>query len=177
MYWSFVPRGGPGNFPGATTFVEGRASSADVADVELDDAVLLLVVRVVVRQRELLGAEDVGLHGGVCGTLSGGLAVRHDVVHHVVAGCGHLRLGEVMGADRVAARTGACLGRHGLDERDAGDGFGHRASRLLHDLGHGDLECRERLGLVVGGDLPGGGGRRGAACGHASHLPFGRSLG
>jgi hypothetical protein len=172
-----VLRGGPGNFPGATTFVEGRVGSADVADVERDDAVLLLAGRVVVRQRELLGAEDEGLHGGVCGTLEGGLAVRHDVVHHIVAGRGHLRVGEVMGADRVAARSGARFDRHVRDERDASDGFGHRASRLLHDLGHGDLELRERLGLVVGDDLPGGGGRRGAACGHASHLPFGQSLG
>jgi len=173
-----VLRGGPGNFPGATTFVEGRAASAGVADVQLDEAVLPLTGGVVVRQRELLAAEDEDLHGGVRGALGGDLVVPHDGIHHRVAGHRHLLGGEVVGAlDVAGAHADARLGRHVLEEVDAGDGLLLRPA-LLHDLGHGDLELRERLGLVVvGGDLLSERGRRGAACGHASHLPFGRSLG
>lgn len=147
--------------------------------MQLDDAVLPLVGRVVVRQRELLRAEDESLHGGVGGAVHSDLVVRHDGVHHRVAGRGHLLVGEVVGALDVAHETcgGASLGRHGLDELDAGLGLVLRPA-LLHDLGHGDLELRERLGLVVvGGDLLCERGRLGAACGHASHLPSGRSLG
>lgn len=144
------------------------AVSADEADVDRDRAVVALAGRVVVRQRELLGAEDERLHGGVGRVGRGGLVVLHDGVHDRVAELVHLRVGEVVGALGAAACAGAGLVRHPADELDARDGVFLGAARLLHDLRHGDVEVGELLGLGVGdGRLGDELGRRGGARGHA----------
>ena len=117
----------------------GRPTSGEAAHVDRHDAVLPAPCRVGVRERELVVAKHVTLHGGVCGALLGRRTMAHDPVHETVARLAHVLLGQVMRPDGVASRTGTSLLGHLLDELEADGGIFLGAADLFHDLGHGQI--------------------------------------